>query len=102
MNSNLNLEGQCNELGISSINLNAESQAQDKSSLSYYRFFYLGKAVSEFYCKACKNGLGHIAPDKCDRCRPFAENLQSSNRKVIGYTQVPNGIMVGEYLVWES
>lgn len=102
MKSDLNLGGQCSELAISALNLNAESQAQDKSFLSYYRLFYLGKAVSEFYCKACKSGLGHVAPDKCDRCRPCAEKLQSLERKVVGFTQVPNGIMVGEYLVSAS
>ncbi|KAF6227679.1 hypothetical protein HO173_012009 [Letharia columbiana] len=101
MNSNLNLGRQYSELAISAINLNAESQAQDKSSLSYYRLFYLGKPVSEFYCNACQRTLGHIAPDKCDRCAPFAGNLRSLERKAVGFTQLPNGAMLGNYLVSE-
>lgn len=99
MDSNFNIGRQCNELAIGAINLNAGSQAQDKSSLSYYRLFYTGKPVSEFCCKACNNGLGHIAPDKCYRCRAFAGNLESSERKVVGFTQLASGIMMGEYLV---
>lgn len=43
MDSDLNLGSQYSELAISALNLNAESQAQDKSFLSYYRLFYLGK-----------------------------------------------------------
>lgn len=99
MGPHINVGGQYSELAISAINLNADSQAQDKSFLSYYRLFYSGKPVSEFYCKTCKNGLGHTAPSKCDRCGPFTRNLESLERIVVGFTQVPNGITMGEYQV---
>ena len=102
MNSNIHVGGQYSELALSAINLNGGSLTQDKSSFSYYRLFYLGKPVSEFYCKACQNGLGHIAPEKCnrcDRCRAFNDNLGSSERKVVGFNQCADGITMGEYVV---
>ena len=101
MHSNLKVGGQYSELAISAINLNAGSQTQDKSSLSYFRLFYLGKPVSEFYCKTCDNGLGHIAPNKCDRCKPCAGILGSLERSIVGFTQLANGIIIGEYLISE-
>lgn len=98
MNSNLDVGGQSSVLAISAINLNAESH-QDTSFLSYYRVFSAGKPVTEFCCKACGKELGNVAPEKCHRCRPFVENLRSYERKVVGFVQLPNGDMVGEYLV---
>ena len=103
MDSNVNVESTYSELAISAIgaiNLNAESQVQDSFSLSYYRLFYLGKPVSDFYCKTCKNGLGHMAPSRCDRCTPFAIILESSERTVVGFKQIYNGITMGEYMVY--
>ena len=100
MDSNVNVEGTYSELAISALNLNAESPVQDQSSLSYYRLFYLGKPVSEFYCKMCNIGLGHIAPSRCNRCRPFAKILEPLERTIVGFTQVPYGITMGEYLVY--
>lgn len=99
MDSNLNVRGQYSELAIRAINLNAKSPAPNKSFLSYYRLFHLGTPVSEFYCKACSSDLGLVAPDKCGRCRPFAENLGSLERKVVGFTPLANGTIMGEYLV---
>ena len=99
MIANVDIGSQYNELAISAINLNAESQAQGKSSLTYYRLFYLGKPVSEFSCKACHKSLGHIPPVKCGRCSPFADGLWISERKIVGFSQLADGITVGEYLV---
>lgn len=99
MDSNVNVEGTYSELAISAINLNVESEVQYQSSLSYYRLFHLGKPVSEFCCKTCKTGLGHTAPSKCDRCRPYTKSLQSLERTVVGFTQIQNGIVMGEYLL---
>ena len=103
MDSNVNVERTYSELAISAIgaiDLNAESQVQDYSSLSYYRLFYLGKPVSDFYCKTCNNRLGHMAPSGCNRCIPFAIILGTSERTVVGFTQVYNGITMGEYMVY--
>lgn len=103
MTSTTNPKSTYTELAISAINLNADSdsdsQPQAQSSLYYYRLFYLGRPVSEFYCKACSNGLGHIAPSKCDRCRPFCKSMEALERTVVGFTQAANGILVGEYLI---
>lgn len=99
MTSTINPKSTYTSLSISAINLNADSQLPDQSTLSYYRLFYLGKPVSEFYCKTCSNALGHIAPSKCDRCRPVAKNMESLQRTVVGFTQAVDGISVGEYLV---
>ncbi len=107
MSSNLHLGGLYNELAIGAINLNADAhRTQGKSSppFSYYRLFYLGKPVSEFYCKACQNGLGDIAPDKCERCRPFVlvaggENMGAVERVIVGFSQVAEGIAMGEYSI---
>ena len=99
MNSDLNVGGQYSELAISAINLNAESQGQDNSSLAYCRLFSSGKPVTEFYCKACQESLGHLAPDNCGRCRPYAENLGSLERMVVGFTQFANEVVMGEYLI---
>ena len=100
MITNVDTRAQHTELPIRSINLNAESQAQGKkSSLTYYRLFYLGKPVSEFSCKACHNGLGHMPPVQCGRCSPFADGLGTSERTILGYSQLADGIIVGEYLV---
>ena len=103
MDSNINVEDTYRELAISAIgaiNLNAESQVQDNSSLSYSRMFHLGKPISDFYCKRCNNGLGHIAPSRCNRCRPFTKNLESVERTVVGFRQIHNGITIGEYFVY--
>ena len=107
MSPHLNIGGQYSELAISAINLNADThRTQGKSSppFSYYRLFYLGKPVSEFYCKACQNGLGAVAPDRCERCRPFVvvgggENMGSVERVVVGFSQVADGIAMGEYSI---
>ena len=100
MITNVDTRAQHTELAIRSINLNAESQAQGKqSSLTYYRLFYLGKPVSEFSCKACHKGLGHMPPVKCGRCCPFADGLGTLERTILGYSQMADGITVGEYLV---
>lgn len=98
MDLNPNVEGQSSELAISAINLNAESH-QETFLLSYYRVFSAAKPITEFCCKACGTELGNVPPDKCHRCRPYAENLQSYERKVTGFTQLPNEDMVGEYYV---
>ena len=97
MFTNIDAGAQYNELAISAINLNAESQG--KSSLTYYRLFYLGKPVSEFSCKACHNGLGHVPPVKCGRCSPFADGLGIAERKIVGFSQLADGITIGEYLI---
>ena len=97
MITNVDVGAQHNELAISAINLNAESQG--KPSLTYYRLFYLGKPVSEFSCKACHNSLGRLPPVRCGRCSPFADGLGISERKIVGFSQLADGITVGEYLV---
>ena len=100
MITNVDTAAHHTELALSAINLNAEShQAQGTSPLTYYRFFYSGKPVSEFNCKACHKGLGHMPPVKCGRCSPFADGLGTSERTILGYSQLANGITVGEYLV---
>lgn len=99
MITNIDAGAQYNELAISAINLNAESQAQGKSSLTYYRLFYLGKPVSEFSCKACHKTLGHMPPVRCGRCSPFADGLGIAERTIVGFSQLADGITVGEYLV---
>lgn len=88
-----------NELAIGSIDLNADSQASCKSPFFYYRLFSAGNPISEFYCKLCNNSLGHIPPHKCDRCRIAVEDIGCSERKVVGFTQLTNGIVMGEYLI---
>lgn len=101
MTPDLKIGGHYSELAISAINLNAESQAPEKSSLSYYRLFRSGKPVSEFYCKACEKRLGPIAPTKYDRYGPFTATLGSMERRCVLFAQRANGIVVGEYLVSE-
>ena len=102
MGFSLDVGEQYNELAIGAIDLNAGSQVQGKFSFSYYRLFHLGKPVSEFYCKTCNNGLGHMALDKCDQCRPFARTMMSLERKIVGFTQLANGATVAEYMVSET
>lgn len=100
MITNVDTGAQHAELAFRTINLNAESdQAQGTSPLTYYRLFYLGKPVSEFSCKACHKGLGHMPPVKCGRCSPFADGLGTSERTIVGFSQLTDGITVGEYLV---
>ena len=100
MITNVDTGVQHTELAISAINLNAGSHpAQGTSPLTYYRLFYLGKPVSEFSCKACHQGLGHMPPVKCGRCSPFTNGLGISERTIVGYSQIADGITVGEYLV---
>lgn len=88
-----------NELAIGSIDLNANSQAPCKSPFFYYRLFSAGNPISEFYCKLCNNSLGHIPPHKCDRCRISVGGIGCSERRVVGFTQLTDGIMMGEYLI---
>ena len=82
------------------MNLDADHQKQGKSSLVYYRLFSSGKPATVFQCKACNNSLGQMVPDKCDRCEPFAvKRLASSERKIVGYVQLADGIVMGEYML---
>ena len=86
------------ELAIGSIDLNADSQTPCKSPFLYYRLFSSGNPISEFYCKLCDNSLGLTPPDKCDRCRISVEGIGRSERKVVGFTRLADGIVMGEYL----
>ena len=100
MTTNIDTGTQHIDLALRTINLNAKSpQPQGTSPLTYYRLFYLGKPVSEFSCKACHNGLGHTPPVKCGRCSPFGDAGGVAERKVVGFSQLADGITVGEYLV---
>lgn len=87
------------DLGIGAMNLGAGSQNPGTSPLVYYRLFSSGKPVSVFQCKACNNSLGHMVPDRCDRCEPLAaRTVAASERKIVGYVQLADGIVMGEYM----
>ena len=93
------IEDQYSQLAISAMKMNAKSQDHGMSALSYSRIFVSGKPVSQFVCKACKSGLGHIAPGKCDRCGPFTAKKGSLERTVVGFTQLGKEMVMGEYMV---
>lgn len=92
------------ELAIGSIDLNADSHPPRKSpcsffSFSYYRLFSAGNPISEFYCQRCNNSLGYIPPHRCDRCRTSVGDIGCSERRIVGFTPLTDGVMMGEYLI---
>ena len=67
--------------------------------LRYCRLFNFGFPISGFYCRVCRNYLGHTVPLKCDTCRPLFENLGFVERRVIGFTRLADELWVGKYEV---